>query len=264
MLPTAGAWTRRRARAGGNVTQMHYAKKGIITPEMEYVAIRENEGREAAAESYAARLEALFPGRLYIELARRGDAIESAAEAGLIRLAYGSGLPLVATNPATYGEPQFYEAHDAMLCIAAATHVDAADRPRSSPQNWVKSAPMMAELFADCPEALANTLVVARRCAFAPPKRKPLLPSLAGDKDGEAAMLAEEARAGLELRLAPYGEPRYAGLIRDNLIDVKPDGSFRLDMSYFDYCTGLTMTNERFAKLFGKPVRTPDSDADTG
>jgi carbamoyltransferase len=58
--------------------------------------------------------------------------------------------------------------------------------------------------------------------------------------------------------LAPYGQPKYAKLILDNLIDLKPDGSFRLDMSYFDYCTGLTMTNERFAELFGEPVRSPD------
>jgi carbamoyltransferase len=58
--------------------------------------------------------------------------------------------------------------------------------------------------------------------------------------------------------LAPYGEPKYAKLILDNLIDLKPDGSFRLDMSYFDYCTGFTMTNDRFAKLFGQPVRKPD------
>ncbi len=58
--------------------------------------------------------------------------------------------------------------------------------------------------------------------------------------------------------LAPYGEPKYAKLMLDNLIDLKPDGSFRLDMSYFDYCTGLTMTNERFEKLFGAPVRGPD------
>jgi carbamoyltransferase len=58
--------------------------------------------------------------------------------------------------------------------------------------------------------------------------------------------------------LAPYGEPKYAKLILDNLVDLKADGSFRLDMSYFDYCTGLTMTNERFAELFGAPVRTPD------
>ncbi len=58
--------------------------------------------------------------------------------------------------------------------------------------------------------------------------------------------------------LAPYGEPKYAKLILDHLIDLKPDGSFRLDMSYFDYCTGLTMTNNRFAELFGEPVRSPD------
>jgi carbamoyltransferase len=58
--------------------------------------------------------------------------------------------------------------------------------------------------------------------------------------------------------LAPYGEPKYVKLILDNLIDLKPDGSFRLDMSYFDYCTGLTMSNERFSALFGEPVRDPD------
>ena len=58
--------------------------------------------------------------------------------------------------------------------------------------------------------------------------------------------------------LAPYGQPKFAKLIFDNLIDVKPDGSFRLNMSYFDYCTGLTMTNERFAKLLGAPVRGTD------
>jgi carbamoyltransferase len=59
--------------------------------------------------------------------------------------------------------------------------------------------------------------------------------------------------------LAPYGQPRYKNLILDNLINLKADGSFRLDMSYFDYCTGLTMTNDRFAQLFGQPVRSPDT-----
>jgi carbamoyltransferase len=58
--------------------------------------------------------------------------------------------------------------------------------------------------------------------------------------------------------LAPYGEPKYKKLVLDNLIDLKPDGSFRLDLSFFDYCTGLTMTNERFSTLFGEPVRGPD------
>ena len=58
--------------------------------------------------------------------------------------------------------------------------------------------------------------------------------------------------------LAPYGEPRFAQLILDNLIDLKPDGSFRLDLSYFDYCTGLRMTNRRFDALFGGPPRDPE------
>ena len=58
--------------------------------------------------------------------------------------------------------------------------------------------------------------------------------------------------------LAPYGEPRYARKIFKHLIDVKADGSFRLDLSYFDYCTGLTMTNAKFADLFGGPPRKPD------
>src|SRR5205085_6188353 len=59
--------------------------------------------------------------------------------------------------------------------------------------------------------------------------------------------------------LAPYGEPKYAGLIYENLIDLKPDGSFRLNLDYFDYCTGLKMTNERFDALFGAPRRDPES-----
>ena len=58
--------------------------------------------------------------------------------------------------------------------------------------------------------------------------------------------------------LAPYGEPRYAKTILDHLIDLKADGSFRLDMSYFNYCTGLTMTNGRFDALFGGPPRRPE------
>lgn len=60
--------------------------------------------------------------------------------------------------------------------------------------------------------------------------------------------------------LAPYGEPRFADLIREHLVDIKPDGTFRLDMSYFDYCTGLTMTNRKFDKLFGAAARKPESE----
>jgi carbamoyltransferase len=60
--------------------------------------------------------------------------------------------------------------------------------------------------------------------------------------------------------LAPYGEPKYKDLILDKLVDLKEDGSFRLDQSYFNYATGLTMVNQKFADLFGEPVRKPDTD----
>ena len=60
--------------------------------------------------------------------------------------------------------------------------------------------------------------------------------------------------------LAPYGEPKYKDLILDKLIDLKEDGSFRLNQSYFNYATGLTMVNQKFADLFGEPIRKPDTD----
>jgi carbamoyltransferase len=59
--------------------------------------------------------------------------------------------------------------------------------------------------------------------------------------------------------LAPYGQPKYVQEIYDHLLDLKPDGTFRLNMEYFDYCTGLTMTNDKFADLFGAPPREPES-----
>jgi len=60
--------------------------------------------------------------------------------------------------------------------------------------------------------------------------------------------------------LAPYGEPKYADLILEKIIDLKEDGTFRLDMQYFNYCTGLTMTNDKFADLFGGPARKSETD----
>ena len=74
------------------------------------------------------RLQALFPGRLYVELSRRGDPVEQAAEAALIELAYARDLPLVATNPAAYADAEFHRAHDAMLCIAQSSQIDRDDR----------------------------------------------------------------------------------------------------------------------------------------
>jgi DNA polymerase-3 subunit alpha len=157
------------------------------------------EGQGPAAELYADRLQAMFGDRLYVELSRRGDALEEAAESALIELAYARGLPIVATNPAAYADPSFHAAHDAMLCIAHSAYVEEAARVTSSSETWLKDSGAMAALFADLPEALANSVVVAQRCAVAAPERKPILPRLS---DNEDEQLRADARAGLTERLA--------------------------------------------------------------
>ncbi|WP_174291927.1 DNA polymerase III subunit alpha, partial [Sphingomonas bacterium] len=160
------------------------------------------EDQPARAAAYCDRLQGLFPDRLFIEIARRDDPVETAAEEALIDLAYARDLPLVAVNPCCFADAAFGPAHDAMLCIAHSTYVESDERVRTCPEAWLKPADAMAALFADLPEAIANTLVVAQRCAVTAPARKPILPSLAGDVAGEAVLLRRDAAAGLEARLA--------------------------------------------------------------
>jgi DNA polymerase-3 subunit alpha len=184
-----------------------------------------SEEQRDAAHAYLDKLKRLFPARLYVELSRRGDEIEERAEEQLIDLAYARDLPLVATNPACFTDSHFHLAHDAMLCIAQSSQVDRDDRVKSSPEAWIKPAADMRKLFEDLPEAIENTAVIARRCAFGAPKRKPILPSIAGDLDAEAEQLRTDARAGLEARLSLYedltGEARKAYFDRlDFEVDV--------------------------------------------
>lgn len=159
------------------------------------------EGQHTESERYLDALQSLFSDRLYIELIRRGDAIEEAAEPALVKLALERSLPLVATNPSCYVKPDFHPAHDAMLCIAGSAYIESDERKKSSPEAWLKPAEVMEDLFSDIPEALTNTMVVAQRCAYLAPYRKPILPSMAGDRDAEAQQLRRDAKAGLEARL---------------------------------------------------------------
>ena len=159
------------------------------------------DGQHQAATDYADRLRSLFPDKLYVEISRRLNTVEGKAEPHLIALADGYDLPLIATNPTCFVQEDFHAAHDVMLCIAASAYVDSDDRAKSSPDAWMKPSHEMKRLFDDLPEALENTLVLAQRCAFSAPARKPILPSLAGDTVAEAEQLRVDARAGLEARL---------------------------------------------------------------
>jgi DNA polymerase III subunit alpha len=161
------------------------------------------QGQVALAEDLAARLMVLFGDRFYIELQRHGLDTERAAEPGLIDIAYGQGIPLVATNEVFFASPDDYAAHDALVCIAEGEVVAAAERRRLTPEHFFKSQQQMAALFADIPEAIENTVEIARRCAYRVQGRKPILPSF-GTGD-EAEELTVQAKAGLEMRLATNG-----------------------------------------------------------
>ena len=161
------------------------------------------EGRRRVAEEMLERLAGLFPGRLYVELMRHGLEAESQIEPALVELAYGHELPLVATNEAFFADADMFEAHDALLCIAEGRFLAETDRRRLTPDYRFKSAAEMRALFADLPEAVDNTLVVAQRCAYMLEPREPILPAfpMASGRD-EATELRLQAKQGLEARLA--------------------------------------------------------------
>jgi DNA polymerase-3 subunit alpha len=162
-------------------------------------------GQRPAAEAVMAQLQAAFGDRLYVELQRHpGEGglpeAERSTERGFVEMAYAMGLPLVATNDVYFPASKMYEAHDALICIAEGAYVDQQQgRRRLTPQHYFKTQAEMVTLFADLPEAIDNTVEIARRCAFKAYRRDPILPKFADD---EVAELRRQAEAGLRARLA--------------------------------------------------------------
>lgn len=163
------------------------------------------ENRPVEAEKTLLRLKKIFDDRLYIELERHGLADEVAIEDGLLDLAYTHAIPIVATNNCYYSDPDMYEAHDTLLCIAEGAYVQDSNRRRVTQDHYFKSAEQMAELFKDLPEAIENTVHIARRCAFMLKEEKPMLPRFPTDagksEDDELRIRSEK---GLQWRLENY------------------------------------------------------------
>ncbi len=162
-------------------------------------------GQSAKAQALMTRLAGVYPNRLYVELQRHpgeGGALPEAerlTEQPTVEMAYAMNLPLVATNDVYFPDEKMYEAHDALICIAEGAYVDQqAPRRRLTPQHYLKSPSEMAALFADLPEAVDNTIEIARRCAFAAERHDPILPRFAED---EVEELRRQAKEGLEERL---------------------------------------------------------------
>ena len=164
------------------------------------------------AETALNSLKSVFGDRLYVELQRHGLAQERAVEPQLLKLAYDLDLPIVATNEPYFATQEDFEAHDALICIAEGSYVAVDERRRLSPEHYFKTSAQMRALFADLPEALENTVEIARRCAYRPLQRQPILPPfLTGGEastalgETEAAELRRQSEAGLKDRIAQYG-----------------------------------------------------------
>ncbi|MDR1009126.1 MAG: DNA polymerase III subunit alpha [Rickettsiales bacterium] len=157
-------------------------------------------GQDDKAEEICLELNTVFKDRFYIELQRHGLEDEEAIEAPQINLAYKHNIPLVATNECFFDSKDMFVAHDIMLCITAIKYFDDPDRRHETEEHYFKTEDEMVELFKDLPEAVANTVAIAKRCSFKLKKSKPLLPHVAEGVD-ENELLILNARAGLEERL---------------------------------------------------------------
>jgi DNA polymerase-3 subunit alpha len=163
-----------------------------------FAAGRVKEGRAALGE-----MRRVFADRFYVELQRHELAAEAAAEPELVAFAYEHDVALVATNDVYFKTGAMHLAHDALLCIADGAFIGQDERRRVTAEHWFKSPADMRALFADLPEACDNTLDIARRCAFAVPKRDPILPRFPTEGGrSENDELAHQAREGLKARLS--------------------------------------------------------------
>jgi len=169
------------------------------------------EGRAAQAESRLLELKRLFGDRLYVELQRHAT-YDRRHEHKVVSLAYEHDLPLVATNEAFFPTRDDYDAHDALMAVAHNAIVSDDSRFRLTPDHYLKSRADMAKLFADLPEALENSVEIARRCSFVLKTRKPILPRFTGAsadpeeaERAEAEELRNQAVEGLNQRLATLG-----------------------------------------------------------
>ncbi|WP_353283731.1 DNA polymerase III subunit alpha [Wolbachia endosymbiont (group A) of Pogonocherus hispidulus] len=149
------------------------------------------------------KLLSAFNGHLYVELQRHGLNKELELEETLIDFAYQHNIPLVATNDVFFTNRSDYEAYDILTCISEGSYALENNRKKLTTEHYFKSVAEMEELFSDIPEAIHNTLVIAKRCSYMPRSRQPILPKFpCRENKTENEELREQAVAGLEFRIA--------------------------------------------------------------
>ncbi|TAN54370.1 MAG: DNA polymerase III subunit alpha, partial [Betaproteobacteria bacterium] len=160
-------------------------------------------GNAAAAERHAAAWTELFPGRYYLELQRAGFPNAESLLVHTLALAADAGIPVVATHPVQFLAREDFRAHEARVCIAAGYLLGDQRRPRHfTPEQYWKSQDEMVRLFADLPQALENSVEIARRCSFALELGRNRLPDFPTPQGvGIDQYLRQEAEGGLARRL---------------------------------------------------------------
>ncbi len=149
------------------------------------------------------KLLSAFDGHLYVELQRHGLNKELELEEALIDFAYQRNVPLVATNDVFFPNRSDYEAYDILTCISEGSYALENNRKKLTTEHYFKSVAEMEKLFSDIPEAIHNTLVIAKRCSYMPRSRQPILPKFpCRENKTENEELREQAVAGLEFRIA--------------------------------------------------------------
>lgn len=163
------------------------------------------EKKASDAEVLCRWFHSVFGDRFYLELMRHGCKDEYDTEPFFLDLAASNNIPIVATNNAYFVSKDMYEAHDALICVAEGTYVNVTERRRLNPSYYLKSSYEMEKAFQDLPEAIENTGLIAKRCAFHPESAKPMLPTFPSDAGrNEEEELRFQAHEGLLNRLEKH------------------------------------------------------------
>lgn len=166
-----------------------------------------HQNKEDAARAQIKVYQEIFGERFYLECNRFHPTEDSLKLEGVkVEAAQAFGIPLLATNNVFFEDKGMYKAHDALLCIAEGRYVNEVDRRKVTPEHYFKSGKEMTLMFPDLPEALQNTIHLAKRCHFMPRGRKPILPSFDCKGRSEDEEIVEQALLGLKERLKDQDE----------------------------------------------------------
>ena len=207
------------ANAFITLEQLYEHKNGLILLTGGYENIFNNllfHNKYEWANNLIKNIKAEFNDNLYIEIQRIGDPVQIQTEKSILKLSYENEISLVATNEVCFENPDYYNAHEVLLCIDKKEYLSQTNRQKFPKETYFKSSDEMHVIFSDLPEAINNTLIIAQRCSSRPQPKDPTLPNFSTKDKSEDDILIDDAKAGLLKRLDFKFEI-------ENITDLKKD-----------------------------------------